>query len=277
MPVKVNDGVRSMSGPGLLIASLAQFGSPDSIDNTLTHIKGKLQSATVDASGSLTWGQECTAEGVTPSLANDLMHMRYDKTTQGAKTVLRYVEDGGDRNGQLATIFADTGINRMALYQENDSAYIDDASNRTDLGTLQLNHLFTTATAVQYTDRRVARLQVTKTVTADSGLTAPTKDANKHDLTFTFKFALPESQEGYEARVFDANGNPVGDSFTLKNGYTHSIKAGETIRVYDLKKGRRLQRERAHHQGRGVQWQRAGEHRQHCDRLCRRVGASGWL
>lgn len=234
---KVNDGVRSMSGPGSLIASLAQFGSPDAIDNTLTHIKGKLQSATVDASGNLTWGQTSTAEGVTPSLADDLMHMRYDKAPQGTKTVLRYVEDKGVRDGQLATIFADTGINRMALYQEDDSSYIDDASKaRTNLGTLQLNHLFTTATAVQYTDRRVARLQVTKTVTADSGLTAPTKDANKHDLTFTFKFALPESQKGYEARVFDANGNPVGDSFTLKNGYTHSIKAGETIRVYDLKK-----------------------------------------
>lgn len=235
---KVNDGVRSMSGPGSLIASLAQFGSPDSIDNTLTHIKGKLQSATVDASGSLTWGQECTAEGVTPSLANDLMHMRYDKTAQGIKTVLRYVEDGGERNGQLATIFADTGINRMALYQEDDSSYIDDASKtRTNLGTLQLNHLFTTATAVQYTDRRVARLQVTKTVTADAGLTAPTKDADDNDLTFTFKFTLPESQEGYEAHVFDASGNAVGNSFKLRNGDTHSIKAGETIRVYDLKKG----------------------------------------
>ena len=233
-----NDGVRSMSGPGSLIASLAQFGSPDSIDNTLTHIKGKLQSATVDASGSLTWGQECTAEGVTPSLANDLMHMRYDKTAQGTKTVLRYVEDGGERNGQLATIFADTGINRMALYQEDDSAYIDDASKtRTKLGTLQLNHLFTTATAVQYTDCRVAPLQVTKTVTADTGLTAPTKDANNKDLTFTFKFTLPESQKGYEAHVFDASGNAVGNSFKLRNGDTHSIKAGETIRVYGLKKG----------------------------------------
>lgn len=233
-----NDGVRSMSGPGSLIASLAQFGSPDSIDNTLTHIKGKLQSATVDASGSLTWGQECTADGVTPSLENDLMHMRYDKTAQGTKTVLRYVEDGGKRDGQLATIFADTGINRMALYQENDSAYIDDASKtRTNLGTLQLNHLFTTATAVQYTDRRVARLQVTKTVTADAGLTAPTKDAKDNDLTFTFKFTLPESQKGYEAHVFDANGEAVGNSFTLKNGDTHSIKAGETIRVYDLMQG----------------------------------------
>lgn len=234
---EANDGVRSMSGPGSLIASLAQFGSPDSIDNTLTHIKGKLQSATVNANGSLTWGQTCTAEGVTPSLANDLMHMRYDKTTQSAKTVLRYVEDGGDRDGQRAIIYADTGINRMALYQEDDSSYIDDASKaRTNLGTLQLNHLFTTATTVQYTDRRVARLQVTKTVTADNGLTAPTKDASNNDLTFTFKFTLPESQKGYEARVFDANGNAVGNSFTLENGSTHSIKAGETIRVYDLKK-----------------------------------------
>lgn len=233
-----NDGVRSMSGPGSLIASLAQFGSPDSIDNTLTHIKGKLQSATVDASGNLTWGQTSTAEGVTPSLADDLMHMRYDKAPQGTKTVLRYVEDKGVRDGQLATIFADTGINRMALYQEDDSSYIDDASKaRTNLGTLQLNHLFTTGTAVQYTDRRVARLQVTKTVTADAGLTAPTKDAKGEDLTFKFKFTLPESKKGYEAHVFGADGKPAGKSFWIKNGDTHSIKAGETIRVYDLKKG----------------------------------------
>lgn len=78
---------------------------------------------------------------------------------------------------------------------------------------------------------------MTKTVTADTGLTAPTKDAKGDDLTFTFKFTLPESQKGYEAHVFDADGKAVGDSFTLKNGYTHSIKAGETIRVYDLKQG----------------------------------------
>lgn len=227
-----NDGVRSMSGPGSLIASLAQFGSPDSIDNTLTHIKGKLQSATgADAKGNLTWGQECTADGVTPSLTDHLMHMRYDKTSQGAKTVLRYVEDGEPRDGQLATIYADTGINRMALYQD------DDAVNGTDLGTLQLNHLFTTATAVQYTDRRVARLQVTKTVTADAGLTAPTKDAKGEDLTFKFKFTLPESKKGYEAHVFGADGKPAGKPFWIKNGDTHSIKAGETIRVYDLNKG----------------------------------------
>lgn len=219
-----NDGVRSLSGPGSLIASLAQFGSPGSIDNTLTHIKGKLQSATgTDPNGNLTWDQ--------PSPADDFMHMRYDEKTQGTKTILQYVESGGDRDGQSATIYADTGINRMALYQDGQP------TNGTDLGTLQLNHLFTTATAVQYTDRRVARLQVTKTVTADDGLTAPTKDANGNDLTFTFKFTLPASEKGYEAHVFEASGKPVGNSFRLKSGDTHSIKAGETIRVYDLKKG----------------------------------------
>lgn len=219
-----DDGVRSMSGPGSLIASLAQFGSPGSIDNTLTHIKGKLQSATgTDPNGNLTWDQ--------PSPADDFMHMRYDEKTQGTKTILQYVESGGDRDGQSATIYADTGINRMAPYQDGQP------TNGTDLGTLQLNHLFTTATAVQYTDRRVARLQVTKTVTADDGLTAPTKDANGNDLTFTFKFTLPESQKGYEAHVVDASGQPVGNSFMLKNGDTHSIKAGETVRVYDLMKG----------------------------------------
>lgn len=74
-------------------------------------------------------------------------------------------------------------------------------------------------------------------MTADTGLTAPTKDANNKDLTFTFKFTLPESQKGYEAHVFDASGNAVGNSFKLRNGDTHSIKAGETIRVYGLKKG----------------------------------------
>lgn len=37
--------------------------------------------------------------------------------------------------------------------------------------------------------------------------------------------------------MFDASGNAVGNSFKLRNGDTHSIKAGETIRVYGLKKG----------------------------------------
>lgn len=229
---EMSDGVRSMSGPGSLIASLAQFGSPDSIDNTLTHIKGKLQSAVVDANGNLTWGPT--------SPADNWMHMRYDKTTQGTKTVLCYVENGGERDGKLATIFADTGINRMALYQD------DDATNGTDLGTLQLNHLFTTATAVQYTDAAKVSVPVEKkwvgpaAAKATVHLLADGKDTGKsielnesNNWKGSFKdlakysksgsevaYAVAEDAvEGYSSKVT----GDAGRGFTV----TNTVKTGE--------------------------------------------------
>ena len=229
---EMSDGVRSMSGPGSLIASLAQFGSPDSIDNTLTHIKGKLQSAVVDANGNLTWGPT--------SPADNWMHMRYDKTTQGTKTVLCYVENGGERDGKLATIFADTGINRMALYQD------DDATNGTDLGTLQLNHLFTTTTAVQYTDAAKVSVPVEKkwvgpaAAKATVRLLADGKDTGKSielnesnswkgsfkDLAKYSKsgsevaYAVAEDAvEGYSSKVT----GDAGRGFTV----TNTVKTGE--------------------------------------------------
>lgn len=229
---EMSDGVRSMSGPGSLIASLAQFGSPDSIDNTLTHIKGKLQSAIVDANGNLTWGPT--------SPADNWMHMRYDKTTQGTKTVLCYVENGGERDGKLATIFADTGINRMALYQD------DDATNGTDLGTLQLNHLFTTATAVQYTDAAKVSVPVEKkwagpaAAKATVRLLADGKDTGKsielnesNNWKGSFKdlakysksgsevaYAVAEDAvEGYSSKVT----GDAGRGFTV----TNTVKTGE--------------------------------------------------
>ena len=229
---EMSDGVRSMSGPGSLIASLAQFGSPDSIDNTLTHIKGKLQSAVVDANGNLTWGPT--------SPADNWMHMRYDKTTQGTKTVLCYVENGGERDGKLATIFADTGINRMALYQD------DDATNGTDLGTLQLNHLFTTATAVQYTDAAKVSVPVEKkwvgpaaakaTVRLladgkDTGKSIELNESNNWKGSFKdlAKYSKPGSEvaytvaedavEGYSSKVT----GDAGRGFTV----TNTVKTGE--------------------------------------------------
>lgn len=227
-----NDGVRSMSGPGSLIASLAQFGSPDSIDNTLTHIKGKLQSAVVDANGNLTWGPT--------SPADNWMHMRYDKTTQGTKTVLCYVENGGERDGKLATIFADTGINRMALYQD------DDATNGTDLGTLQLNHLFTTATAVQYTDAAKVSVPVEKkwvgpaAAKATVRLLADGKDTGKSiDLTESnswkgsFKDLAKYSKSGSEVAYTVAEDAVEGYSSKVTGdagrGFTvtNTVKTGE--------------------------------------------------
>lgn len=229
------DGVRSMSSSGSLLSALSQYGSGDSVDETLAKVAGTLESATETEDG-LIWG-ECTAQGITPADVNtNPMKMSYSPEVSSSGDVLKYVTS----DGSLPIIYADTGINRMRIQQDGKPEKGD------DLGTMRLNQLFTSATGVQYTDQRVARLEVTKQVTSDSGVTVPSTDANGDDLTFEYTFRLPSNgllgsginnTQGYDAQVFDASGNAVGDSFKLKAGDKHSIKAGETIRVYGLAVG----------------------------------------
>lgn len=237
---KEGDGVRSMSGPGSLLSTLSQYGTNDEVDQTLASIKGTLESAT-EGQPSLLWGP-CTAKGVTPADVNDNnpMRMKLDTSESSEGNVLQYVKtDGG-----LPIIYADTGINRMRIQQDGTPSKGD------DLGDLQLNHLFTSATGVEYTDKRLARLEVTKQVTSADGTTAPTTyvdaQGQTQDLTFEFTFKLPKNgilggdlanTQEYDAQVFDAAGNAVGTTFKLKDGSTHAIKAGETIRVYGLSAG----------------------------------------
>ena len=240
---KEGDGVRSMSGPGSLLSALSQYGMNDEVDQTLASIKGTLESAT-EGQPSLLWGP-CTAKGVTPPDVNDNhpMRMKLDTSESSEGNVLQYVKADG---GGLPIIYADTGINRMKITQEkitqDGKPFIGD-----DLGNLQLNQLFTSASGVEYTDKRLARLEVTKQVTSADGVTAPTTyvdaQGQTQDLTFEFTFRLPtngllgtdigDTQE-YDAQVFDASGNAVGGTFKLKDGSRHPIKAGETIRVYGL-------------------------------------------
>lgn len=233
------DGVRSMSGPGSLLSALSQYGSGDSVDETLAKVAGTLESATETEDG-LIWGEECTAQGITPADVNtNPMKMSYSPEVSSSGDVLKYVTS----DGSLPIIYADTGINRMRIQQDGKPKKGD------DLGTMRLNQLFTSVTGVQYTDQRVARLEVTKQVTSDSGVTAPSTDTNGGDLTFEYTFRLPSNgplgsainnTQEYDAQVFDASGDAVGDSFKLKDGDRHSIKAGETIRVYGLAAGDRF-------------------------------------
>lgn len=225
------DGVRSMSGPGSLLSALSQYGSGDSVDETLAKVAGTLESATETEDG-LIWGEECTAQGITPADVNtNPMKMSYSPEVSSSGDVLKYVTS----DGSLPIIYADTGINRMRIQQDGKPKKGD------DLGTMRLNQLFTSVTGVQYTDQRVARLEVTKQVTSDSGVTAPSTDTNGGDLTFEYTFRLPSNglynTQEYDAQVFDASGDAVGDSFKLRDGSKHAIKAGETIRVYGLSAG----------------------------------------
>lgn len=237
---KEGDGVRSMSGPGSLLSTMSQYGTNDEVDQTLASIKGTLESAT-EGQPSLLW-RACTAKGVTPADVNDNpMRMRLNTSESSEGNVLQYVKADG---GGLPIIYADTGINRMRITQD------DTPSTGDDLGDLQLNQLFTSASGVEYTDKRLARLEVTKQVTSADGVTAPTTyvdaQGQTQDLTFEFTFRLPTNgilggdlanKQEYDAQVFDAAGNAVGTTFKLRDGFKHAIKAGETIRVYGLSAG----------------------------------------
>lgn len=237
---KEGDGVRSMSGPGSLLSTMSQYGTNDEVDQTLASIKGTLESAT-EGQPSLLW-RACTAKGVTPADVNDNpMRMRLNTSESSEGNVLQYVKADG---GGLPIIYADTGINRMRITQD------DTPSTGDDLGDLQLNQLFTSASGVEYTDKRLARLEVTKQVTSADGVTAPTTyvdaQGQTQDLTFEFTFRLPTNgilggdlanKQEYDAQVFDAAGNAVGTTFKLRDGFKHAIKAGETIRVYGLAAG----------------------------------------
>lgn len=223
---KTGDGVRSMSGPGSLLSLLSQFGRTTGLDDTLAYIKGTLQSATVDGDGDLVWSRDASnSEGVASNsqLVNGWLNMKYNGSLVEGKPVLKYATD--DDAAVLPIIYADTGINRMRLLQNTQKM-----TSGEDLGDLQINQLFTQAAGVEYTDARVASLEVTKQVTADDGLTAP-------DASFSFRFELPKSDEGFDACVLNADGTAAGTAFKLKSGDVHAITAGQTIRVYGLSAG----------------------------------------
>lgn len=79
-------------------------------------------------------------------------------------------------------------------------------------------------------------LEVTKSVTADSGLTAPA-DASFNftlDLTAPFGRTLKDS---YTAAIFNADGSRRGDEFTIADGETFTLKAGQKLYVYGLRAG----------------------------------------
>ena len=217
-----DDGVSTFVGPGALMKSLGQFGAEGDIDNTLTWIKGMRQTSdgVTDDHGNLSW------RNVDPAGAGDTVHLKY-----GANG--RIYQYGPTKEGEPYRLETETGWIRMGITQ--DKPGVTNAKGaRADLGDMNLNALFTGATCVRVANEREASLEVTKKVDVSAGLTG-----NK-DAKFTFKFTVPEGKT-YKAAVFEKAGTAserrVGNVFDLTNGYSQTIKADETIRVYGLAKG----------------------------------------
>ena len=217
-----HDGVSTFVGPGTLMKSLGQFGAEGDIDNTLTWIKGQRQTSdgALDGNGNLSWNND--AKG-----GEDEVHLKY-----GANG--RVYQYGPTKEGEPYRLKTETGWIRMGITQDEKPKGITAKGARTELGNMNLNTLFTGATCVRVANEREASLEVTKKVVVPDGLTG-----NK-DAGFTFKFTVPVGKT-YKAAVFEKAGTAserrVGNVFDLTNGYSQTIKADETIRVYGLAKG----------------------------------------
>ena len=216
-----DDGVSTFVGPGTLMKSLGQFSAEGDIDNTLTWIKGMRQTSDgVTDGGNLSWSDVDSAG------AGDTVHLKY-----GANG--RIYQYGPTKAGEPYRLETETGWIRMGITQD-EPGVTNAKGARADLGDMNLNALFTGATCVRVANEREASLEVTKKVDVPDGLTG-----NK-DAGFTFKFTVPEGKT-YKAAVFEKAGTAgerrVGNVFNLTNGYSQTIKADETIRVYGLSEG----------------------------------------
>ena len=216
-----DDGVSTFVGPGTLMKSLGQFGAEGDIDNTLTWIKGMRQTSDgVTDGGNLSWSDVDSAG------AGDTVHLKY-----GANG--RIYQYGPTKAGEPYRLETETGWIRMGITQD-EPGVTNAKGARADLRDMNLNALFTGATCVRVANEREASLEVTKKVDVPEGLTGY-KDAG-----FTFKFTVPEGKT-YKAAVFEKAGTAgerrVGNVFNLTNGYSQTIKADETIRVYGLSEG----------------------------------------
>ena len=217
----VDDGVSTFVGPGTLMKSLGQFGAEGDIDNTLTWIKGMRQTSDgVTDGGNLSWSDVDSAG------AGDTVHLKY-----GANG--RIYQYGPTKAGEPYRLETETGWIRMGITQD-EPGVTNAKGARADLGDMNLNALFTGATCVRVANEREASLEVTKKVDVPDGLTG-----NK-DAGFTFNFTVPAGKT-YKAAVFEKAGTAgerrVGNVFNLTNGYSQTIKADETIRVYGLSEG----------------------------------------
>lgn len=216
-----DDGVSTFVGPGTLMRSLGQFGAEGDIDNTLTWIKGMRQTSDgVTDGGNLSWSDVDSAG------AGDTVHLKY-----GANG--RIYQYGPTKAGEPYRLETETGWIRMGITQD-EPGVTNAKGARADLGDMNLNALFTGATCVRVANEREASLEVTKKVDVPDGLTG-----NK-DAGFTFNFTVPAGKT-YKAAVFEKAGTAgerrVGNVFNLTNGYSQTIKADETIRVYGLSEG----------------------------------------
>lgn len=229
------DGVVTLGGIGSLVDSMSQFGVKDDIDMTLYRViatKATSTASDADGDGAYTLG------GWTPGTDTVTMENRPDSA------YLEYVPVDPGATDPGFTV--DTGYVRATVSQDTPDADDLGMANWTDLSQVankNLSALFTGTNIVRITNERTASIAVSKEVAVPEGFEL-SEGAKARDFALTFTFEnlgnLP-TDTAFDAATFalDENGveQQVGKDYTIASGGTHTLKHGETIRVYGLPSG----------------------------------------
>lgn len=228
------DGVVALGGIGSLVDSMSQFGVKDDIDMTLYRVVAtKATSAASDADGDGAYALGEWAED-----KSDTMTME----NRPGSAYLEYVPVDSGIKAPGFTV--DTGYVRAMVSQAKKPDTSDlGLANWTDLSKVankNLSALFTGTNIVRITNERTASIAVSKEVAVPEGFEL-SEDAKKRDFTLTFTFdnlGDLQTDTAFDAATFavDENGaeHQVGNDYAIKSGETHTLKHGETIKVYGL-------------------------------------------
>ena len=231
------DGVVTLGGIGSLVDSMSQFGVKDDIDMTLYRVvatKATSAASDADGDGAYALGEWAEDQSDTMTMENrpDSAYLEYVPVDSGIKA---------------PGFTVDTGYVRAMVSQAKKPTADDlGMANWTDLSKVankNLSALFTGTNIVRITNERTASIAVSKEVAVPEGFEL-SKDAKSRDFTLTFTFGdlgtLPVDT-AFDAATFavDENGaeHQVGNDYTIKSGETHTLKHGETIKVYGLPNG----------------------------------------
>lgn len=231
------DGVVTLGGIGSLVDSMSQFGVKDDIDMTLYRVVAtKATSAASDADGDGAYALGGWAED-----KSDTMTME----NRPGSAYLEYVPVDSGIKAPGFTV--DTGYVRAMVSQAKKPDASDlGLANWSDLSKVankNLSALFTGTNIVRITNERMASIAVSKEVAVPEGFEL-SKDAKERDFTLNFTFGklgnLP-ADTAFDAATFavDKDGveRQVGNDYTITSGGTHTLKHGETIKVYGLPDG----------------------------------------
>lgn len=228
------DGVVTLGGIGSLVDSMSQFGIKDDIDMTLYRVVAtKATSAASDADGDGAYALGEWAED-----KSDTMTME----NRPGSAYLEYVPVDSGIKAPGFTV--DTGYVRAMVSQAKKPDTSDlGLANWTDLSKVankNLSALFTGTNIVRITNERTASVAVRKEVAVPEGFELG-KDAKERNFTLNFTFDnlgnLP-ADTAFDAATFsvDESGveQQVGNDYAISSGGTHTLKHGETIKVYGL-------------------------------------------